>query len=56
VNWHPRRHLPAYAEAFIADVAAYAARTYPGREFARVAPPPAPESTGAPGAVQNRAS
>lgn len=39
VQWDPRRFLPPYAQDFVADIATYTRRTYPGREFERVAPP-----------------
>jgi len=39
VQWDPRRFLPAYAQDFVADIAAYTRRFYPGREFERSAPP-----------------
>lgn len=39
VIWDPRRALPAYAERFIEEAAAYLSRTPPGRRFDRVAPP-----------------
>ena len=38
VQWNPRRSLPVYAQDFVADIAAYTRRTYPGREFERFAP------------------
>jgi DNA-binding transcriptional LysR family regulator len=39
VAWDPRRALPIYATKFIEDLAAYAARTAPGRRFDRIGPP-----------------
>jgi DNA-binding transcriptional LysR family regulator len=37
--WDPRRSLPSYATRFIEDLAAYAARSGPGRRFDTIAPP-----------------
>jgi LysR family cyn operon transcriptional activator len=37
--WDPRRSLPIFATKFIDDLAAYAARSVPGRQFDRIAPP-----------------
>lgn len=39
VIWDGRRHLPSYAQAFVEDLVAYTQRSYPGKEFARLAPP-----------------
>jgi LysR family cyn operon transcriptional activator len=39
VQWDPRRFLPVYAQAFVADIAAYTSRAYPGQAFGRFAPP-----------------
>jgi DNA-binding transcriptional LysR family regulator len=39
VAWDPQRFLPPYAEQFIDQLVAYCRRHYPGREFARRAPP-----------------
>jgi LysR family transcriptional regulator, cyn operon transcriptional activator len=36
--WDPRRHLPVYAQAFVDALFAYTRRSYPGKEFARLAP------------------
>jgi len=36
--WDPRRHLPSYAQAFVEELFAYTRRSYPGKEFARLAP------------------
>jgi len=36
--WDARRHLPVYAQAFVDALFAYTRRSYPGKEFARVAP------------------
>jgi DNA-binding transcriptional LysR family regulator len=36
--WDARRHLPVYAQAFVDALYAYTRRTYPGKEFARLAP------------------
>jgi DNA-binding transcriptional LysR family regulator len=36
--WDARRHLPLYAQAFVDSLFAYTRRTYPGKEFARLAP------------------
>jgi LysR family cyn operon transcriptional activator len=36
--WDARRHLPVYAQAFVEALFAYTRRTYPGKEFARLAP------------------
>jgi hypothetical protein len=36
--WDPRRHLPSYAQAFVEALFAYTRRSYPGKEFARLAP------------------
>lgn len=36
--WDARRHLPAYAQAFVDALHAYTRRSYPGKEFARLAP------------------
>jgi DNA-binding transcriptional LysR family regulator len=43
--WDARRHLPVYARAFVDALFAYTRRSYPGKEFARLAPavpPPEP--------------
>jgi DNA-binding transcriptional LysR family regulator len=40
INWDPRRFLPPYAESFVEDLVASTARSYPGREFKLVVPPP----------------
>ena len=39
VVWDPQRFLPPYAQAFIEEFLARTRRSYPGREFDRVAPP-----------------
>jgi LysR family transcriptional regulator, cyn operon transcriptional activator len=39
IMWDPRRYLPPYAERFTEMVAAHFAKSYPGKQFARVAPP-----------------
>ena len=39
VAWHAPRVLPRYADRFIAELAAYARRSYPGRALTRHAPP-----------------
>jgi LysR family cyn operon transcriptional activator len=39
VAWDARRFLPPYAERFVQDLAAYCARTYPGRNLTPHAPP-----------------
>ena len=39
VVWDLRRSLPVYAEAFIAELEAYARRTFPGEQFNAAAPP-----------------
>jgi LysR family transcriptional regulator, cyn operon transcriptional activator len=36
--WDARRHLPVYAQAFVDALFAYTRRSYPGKEFARLAP------------------
>jgi len=36
--WDPRRHLPSYAQAFVEELFKYTRTTYPGKEFARLAP------------------
>jgi DNA-binding transcriptional LysR family regulator len=36
--WDARRHLPLYAQAFVDALFAYTRRSYPGKEFARLAP------------------
>jgi len=41
--WDGRRHLPSYAQAFVDELFTYTRRSYPGKEFARLAssvPPP----------------
>ena len=44
VIWDGRRALPVYAASFIEDLTVYARRAFPGRQFAKVAPPvPTPE-------------
>ena len=46
VAWDPRRFLAPYAQSFVDELVAYCGRHYPGREFARRAPPlPKPEET-----------
>jgi DNA-binding transcriptional LysR family regulator len=48
VAWDPQRPLAAYAEQFVEELAAHCKRTYPGREFARRAPPlPRPKESAA---------
>jgi DNA-binding transcriptional LysR family regulator len=42
INWHPQLNLPRYGQAFIDELIAYAADTYPGRQFAYAAPVPRP--------------
>lgn len=45
IVWDGRRHLPAYAHAFVEGIYAYTRHAYPGRRFARLArslPPPLP--------------
>lgn len=48
VAWDPHRNLPSYSESFIAGLAAYPHRRFPGQRFERVAPevprPPRPET------------
>lgn len=45
--WDPRRFLAPYAEQFVAEVAAYCRRGYPGRNLIRRAPPlPRPKDSG----------
>jgi LysR family cyn operon transcriptional activator len=45
VAWNPRRLLAAYAEQFVEELVSHCSRAYPGREFARRAPPlPRPRS------------
>ena len=39
VTWNPQRFLPPYAEAFVEQLVAHTRRSYPGRQFDRVAPP-----------------
>jgi LysR family cyn operon transcriptional activator len=39
VAWHAPRVLPRYAERFVAELAAYTRRSYPGRALTRHAPP-----------------
>jgi DNA-binding transcriptional LysR family regulator len=39
ITWNPQRFLPPYAEAFVEQLAAHTRRSYPGRQFDRVAPP-----------------
>jgi DNA-binding transcriptional LysR family regulator len=39
VAWDPRRFLPPYASTFIDELVAYTRRSYPGREFDRLAAP-----------------
>jgi DNA-binding transcriptional LysR family regulator len=41
VCWDPRRLMPPYGQQFIDEVASYARRSFPGREFNRRAPLPA---------------
>ena len=36
--WDARRHLPSYAQAFVDALFAYTRRSYPGKEYARLAP------------------
>lgn len=36
--WDGRRHLPSYAQAFVDALFKYTRRSYPGKEFARLAP------------------
>jgi DNA-binding transcriptional LysR family regulator len=36
--WDPRRVVPAYVDAFVSELAAYARTTFPGRQFVRRAP------------------
>lgn len=41
--WDSRRYLPSYAQAFIEELFVYTRRSYPGKQFARLAasvPPP----------------
>jgi DNA-binding transcriptional LysR family regulator len=46
VAWDAQRYLPPFAQAFIEELVAYAARHNPGREFIRRAPPlPRPKET-----------
>ena len=46
VAWAPQRLLAPYAEGFVDDLAAYCAKTFPGRELVRrVQPIPRPEET-----------
>ena len=45
LTWDPRRSLPIYATRFIEDLAAYTARSIPGRRFDRIGPPLAAHST-----------
>jgi LysR family cyn operon transcriptional activator len=46
VCWDPRRVVPAYVDAFVGELAAYARNTFPGHKLVRRAPrlptPPAP--------------
>jgi DNA-binding transcriptional LysR family regulator len=46
VAWDPRRPLPVHATRFIEDLAAYAARSVPGKRFDRIAPPLAAQPVG----------
>jgi LysR family transcriptional regulator, cyn operon transcriptional activator len=39
IAWDTQRFLASYAEQFVAEIVAYARRTYPGRELVRRAPP-----------------
>jgi DNA-binding transcriptional LysR family regulator len=52
VAWDPRRSLPSYSEGFIAGLAAYTRRRFPGQRFERLAPavprPPHQETAPAP--------
>jgi hypothetical protein len=44
VAWDPRRSLPVYAASFMEELTAFAARSSPGKRFAKRAPPlPRPE-------------
>ena len=36
--WDARRHLPSYAQAFVDALFAYTRHSYPGKEYARLAP------------------
>jgi len=38
VCWDPRRLAPPYVQAFVHELAAYASKTFPGRNFVRRAP------------------
>lgn len=38
ISWDPRRFLPPHAQSFMDELAAYSRRSYPGREFERIAP------------------
>jgi len=39
VAWDPQRFLAPYAKSFVDELVAYCGQHYPGREFARRAPP-----------------
>ena len=43
--WDARRHLPVYAQAFVDALFAYTRHSYPGKEFARLAPSVPPPLT-----------
>lgn len=46
IAWDRQRYLAPYAEQFINELVAYCRQNYPGREFAKHAPPlPRPEET-----------
>jgi len=46
VVWDGRRALPIYATSFVDELAAYARRSFPGKQFERIAPPvPIPADT-----------